>query len=235
MNRNELKERVLAANLEIKRSGLAILTWGNASMRDAASGEIAIKPSGVAYEALRAEDIVVLGPEGQIIEGALRPSSDTDTHLCLYRAFPGVNGVVHAHSPYAVAFAQAGLAIPCLGTTHADSFYGEIPCTRALSEEEIAGRYEWETGKVIAEAFAGRSPLHTPGVLVSGHGPFAFGGDAESAAQSAVILEEVAKMALLTLQLRPGGAGAEKALMDKHFFRKHGENASYGQKKGAPR
>ncbi|MDR2515470.1 MAG: L-ribulose-5-phosphate 4-epimerase AraD [Christensenellaceae bacterium] len=231
MNRKELKERVLAANLEIKRSGLAILTWGNASMRDAESGEIAIKPSGVAYEALRAEDIVVLSPEGQVVEGALRPSSDTDTHLCLYKAFADLGGVVHAHSSYAVAFAQAGLALPCLGTTHADSFYGEIPCTRQLLDEEIAGRYEWETGKVIAEAFAGRNPLHTPGVLVSGHGPFAFGSDAEGAAENALILEEVAKMALLTLQLRPGSPPAGKALMDKHFFRKHGKDASYGQRR----
>lgn len=229
MTRAELKQAVFEANLQLVSHGLVIMTWGNVSMRDIETGEIAIKPSGVSYEEMRAQDMVVLDLEGNTLEGSLRPSSDTDTHLALYRAFEGVNGVVHTHSTFATAFAQAGRGIPCLGTTHADTFYGEIPCTRALTSAEIKGRYELETGNVIVETFAGKNALHTPGALVMAHGPFAWGSDAMDAVHNAVVLEEVAKMAFLTAQL--GGApGAGQDLMDKHFFRKHGENAYYGQK-----
>lgn len=230
MTRQELKQRVLEANLALKKHGLVILTWGNVSMRDKDSGEIVIKPSGVSYDTMTADDMVVLDIEGHVLEGSLRPSSDTPTHLVLYQRYPDIGGVVHTHSTYATAWAQAAKDLPCFGTTHADSFYGSIPCTRALTEEEIQGEYEKETGNVIAETFSGRDPMHTPGVLVRAHGPFAWGRDAESAVENAVILEEVARMACLTLQINPDAPGAGQALMDKHFLRKHGPNAYYGQK-----
>lgn len=230
MTRNELKQRVFEANLALKSHGLVIMTWGNVSMRDPESGEIAIKPSGVSYETMRPEDMVVLDAEGRVIEGGLRPSSDTPTHLVLYRSYAQIGGVVHTHSTYATAWAQAAVKLPCLGTTHADTFYGAVPCTRPLTYEEIHGNYEEETGNVIVETFQGKDPLHTPGVLVCAHGPFTWGKDAMDAVHNAVVLEEVARMACLTLQINQGAPGAGKPLMDKHFLRKHGPNAYYGQK-----
>ncbi len=231
MTRRELQENVFEANLLLKQSGLVIMTWGNVSMRDSETGEIAIKPSGVSYETMRPEDMVVLSPDGRVLEGTLRPSSDTPTHLELYRAYPAMGGVVHTHSAYAVAWAQAGRDIPCYGTTHADTFYGAVPCTRPLTKAEIEGEYEKETGKVIVETFSGRDPMHTPGVLVCAHGPFTWGKDAMDAVHNAIVLEEVARMACLTLQIESSPPGAGQALMDKHFLRKHGPNAYYGQEK----
>ncbi|KKZ19947.1 ribulose 5-phosphate epimerase [Serratia marcescens] len=228
---NELKRQVLAANLSLPAYGLVTFTWGNVSAIDRQSGLVVIKPSGIAYEAMTLEDLVVVDLEGQVREGHRKPSSDTATHLALYRAFADIGGVVHTHSRNATIWAQAGQPIPALGTTHADYFYGDIPCTRPMSEAEIAGDYEGETGKVIIETFkqAGRDPQQVPGVLVYSHGPFAWGKDAADAVHNAVVLEEVAIMAMATRQLAPAIAPMQPELLDKHFLRKHGKHAYYGQ------
>lgn len=231
---DKLKQAVLEANLSLQENRLIIFTWGNVSGIDRESGLVVIKPSGVPYSRLKKEDLVVLDLEGNQLEGKLRPSSDTPTHLVLYREFPEIGGVVHTHSPWATSWAQAGRGIPAMGTTHGDYFYGEIPCTRSLKQDEIEGDYEKETGNVIVEAFTekGLAPLQIPGALVKEHGPFTWGKDAEDAVHNAVVLEEVAKMAYYTLQLNPGGEPMESVLLDKHFLRKHGKNAYYGQGKG---
>ncbi|WP_232094220.1 L-ribulose-5-phosphate 4-epimerase [Serratia surfactantfaciens] len=228
---NELKRQVLAANLSLPAYGLVTFTWGNVSAIDRQSGLVVIKPSGIAYEAMTLEDLVVVDLEGQVCEGHRKPSSDTATHLALYRAFADIGGVVHTHSRNATIWAQAGQPIPALGTTHADYFYGDIPCTRPMSEAEIAGDYEGETGKVIIETFnqTGRDPQQVPGVLVYSHGPFAWGKDAADAVHNAVVLEEVAIMAMATRQLAPAIAPMQPELLDKHFLRKHGKHAYYGQ------
>lgn len=225
-----LKQQVLEANLELPKRGLVTYTWGNVSGIDRKAGLIVIKPSGVPYEELKLEQMVALDLDGKKIEGKLTPSSDTPTHLVIYRNFKDVGGVVHTHSRWATLWAQAGKGIPALGTTHADYFYGEIPCTRRLSLEEINGEYEKETGNVIVETFAGKYPLYIPGVLVNNHGPFTWGKGANEAVHNAVVLEEVAMMAYNTFTLTPGIAAIDQALLDKHFLRKHGANAYYGQK-----
>ncbi|EOW6929377.1 TPA: L-ribulose-5-phosphate 4-epimerase [Serratia marcescens] len=228
---NELKRQVLAANLSLPAYGLVTFTWGNVSAIDRQSGLVVIKPSGIAYEAMTLEDLVVVDLEGKVREGHRKPSSDTATHLALYRAFADIGGVVHTHSRNATIWAQAGQPIPALGTTHADYFYGDIPCSRPMSEAEIAGDYEGETGKVIIETFkqAGRDPQQVPGVLVYSHGPFAWGKNAADAVHNAVVLEEVAIMAMATRQLAPAIAPMQPELLDKHFLRKHGKHAYYGQ------
>ncbi|EMW1139778.1 L-ribulose-5-phosphate 4-epimerase [Serratia marcescens] len=228
---NELKRQVLAANLSLPAYGLVTFTWGNVSAIDRHSGLVVIKPSGIAYEVMTLEDLVVVDLEGKVREGHRKPSSDTATHLALYRAFADIGGVVHTHSRNATIWAQAGQPIPALGTTHADYFYGDIPCTRPMSEAEIAGDYEGETGKVIIETFnqAGRDPQQVPGVLVYSHGPFAWGKSAADAVHNAVVLEEVAIMAMATRQLAPAIAPMQPELLDKHFLRKHGKHAYYGQ------
>lgn len=227
----QLKQQVYEANMELPRRGLVTYTWGNVSGIDRQSGLFVIKPSGVEYDELRPEDLVVLDLNGNKVEGKLNPSSDTKTHIELYKAFPELGGIVHTHSTHAVAWAQAGRDIPCFGTTHADYFYGPVPCARALTQEEIDEDYEKNTGKVIIESFQGRNiqPLHVPGVICSSHGPFTWGKDAAQAVYHAVVLEEVAKMALLTLQIDPNAAPAPQRIQDKHFLRKHGPNAYYGQ------
>ncbi len=225
----ELKERVLEANLLLPKHGLVTFTWGNVSEIDRASGLVAIKPSGVEYERMKAEDIVIMDLDGKVVEGKLRPSSDAPTHIELYKAFPEVGGIVHTHSEWATSWAQTGLAIPCYGTTHADYFYGSIPCARALTDEEINGEYEKNTGLVIIETFKGLDPVAVPGVLCKNHGPFAWGKDAHEAVHNAVVLEEVAKMAVHTRDILPDADEAPQALKDKHYFRKHGKNAYYGQ------
>lgn len=226
----ELRKQVYEANMELYRNHLAPLTWGNVSQVDRSLGVMAIKPSGVPYERLSAEDITVVSLEtGERVAGHLNPSSDTPTHLALYRAFPGIGGITHTHSPYATAWAQAGRPLRCLGTTHADCFYGEVPVTRYVSREEAARAYEAETGTVIVEAFAGRDPVHTPGVLVRGHGPFTWGDSALKSVYNAITLEEVARMNLLTLLLDGNVPDLPEALQSKHFERKHGPNAYYGQ------
>ncbi len=226
----ELRKQVYEANMELYRNHLAPLTWGNVSQVDRSLGVMAIKPSGVPYERLSAEDITVVSLEtGERVAGHLNPSSDTPTHLALYRAFPGIGGITHTHSPYATAWAQAGRPLRCLGTTHADCFYGEVPVTRYVSREEAARAYEAETGTVIVEAFAGRDPVHTPGVLVRGHGPFTWGDSALKSVHNAITLEEVARMNLLTLLLDGNVPDLPEALQSKHFERKHGPNAYYGQ------
>jgi L-ribulose-5-phosphate 4-epimerase len=227
-----LKRQVLKANLALVEAGLVVLTWGNASGADRDAGVLAIKPSGVSYETLGVDDIVVLTiATGEVVEGRGRPSSDTPTHLHLYREFPGVNGVVHTHSLHATAFAQAKRGIPCLGTTHADNFHGDIPVTREMRPEEVAVDYELNTGKVIVERFReGRiDPANVPGVLVANHAPFAWGPTPEKAVENAVVLEFAAKMALAGLALAPDIKPIPGYLLDKHFFRKHGPQAYYGQ------
>ena len=228
-----LREQVYEANMLLPRHGLVTFTWGNASQADRAAGVVAIKPSGVEYEALTPRDLVVLDLEsGRVVEGGLNPSSDTRTHLELYRAFPDLGGVVHTHSPSAVAWAQAGRDIPCYGTTHADYFYGPVPCARQLTQAEIDEDYEKNTGAVIVETFRrrGLDPMHLPGVICSSHGPFTWGKDAAQAVYHAVVLEEVAKMAILTREVDPSAAPAPQRVQDKHFLRKHGPAAYYGQK-----
>lgn len=227
----ELKAEVLQANLELQRRKLVVYTWGNVSGFDMASKRLVIKPSGVPYEELTEDHMVVLDLEGNILEGDFRPSSDTPTHIYLYRNFPGIGGIVHTHSTWATVWAQSRKGIPCFGTTHADYFYGKIPCTRRLTEKEIRGDYELNTGKVIIEQFKGNSYLHCPGVLVASHAPFTWGKNAEEAVHNSVVLEEVAKMALLTKRLNPSILQVSQFLMDKHFLRKHGQNAYYGQGK----
>ncbi len=226
----ELKEQVLEANLELPKRGLVIYTWGNVSGIDRERGLVVIKPSGVPYDRMKAEHLVVVDLDGNVVEGGLRPSSDTPSHLEIYKSFPDVGGIVHTHSRWATIWAQAGMGIPALGTTHADYFYGEIPCTRRLTDEETEGEYEKNTGRVIVETFKKINPVYVPGVLVNNHGPFCWGRDAMESVQNAVILEEIAMMAYHTLLLSPDIAPLPKKLLDKHFLRKHGANAYYGQK-----
>jgi L-ribulose-5-phosphate 4-epimerase len=224
-----LREEAFLANLEIDRLKLAILTWGNASTFDPALGVFAIKPSGLGYAELKPESMVVVDLDGKVVEGALRPSSDTKTHLVLYRNFEGIRGVCHSHSPHAVAWAQARRAIPCLGTTHADQTAGEIPCTPVIGPEAVARDYEAGTGELIVETFRGKRPLEIPMVLVAGHGPFTWGKSAMDAVHYAAALEEVARMALLTYQIDPEAAPLPSHVMRKHYERKHGAGAYYGQ------
>lgn len=229
----ELKEKVWKANLLLPKYGLVTFTWGNVSEVDREAGVIAIKPSGVAYEDLRPEDMVVLDLEtGKKVEGKYNPSSDTPTHLELYRAFSGVGGIVHTHSSQATSFAQAGVGIAAYGTTHGDYFYGEIPCTDSMTPETIAGEYEKETGTIIIDTFRARNidPMQVPAVLVKSHGPFAWGKDAMEAVHNSVVLEEVAAMNFRTLLINPAITPMQKELLDKHYLRKHGANAYYGQK-----
>lgn len=228
-----LKQAVYEANMELPRRGLVTYTWGNVSGIDRERGLVVIKPSGVDYEALKPEDLVVLDLAGSRVEGRLNPSSDAKTHLALYNAFPALGGVVHTHSPHAVAWAQAGRDIPAYGTTHADYFYGPVPCARDLTAEEIDEDYEANTGRVIVETFRERGidPVHVPAVICRSHGPFTWGRDAAQAVYHAVVLEEVAKMAILTEQVNPNAAAAPQRIQDKHFLRKHGPNAYYGQNK----
>ena len=226
----ELKEKVFLANMELPQRGLVTYTWGNVSGIDRESGLFVIKPSGVDYDVLRPEDMVVVDLLGNVVEGKLNPSSDTRTHMVLYHAFPEVGGIVHTHSPYATAWAQAGEPIPCYGTTQADYFYGSIPCARHLSKEELDEDYEKNTGVAIAEAFRDISPKAVPGVICHSHGPFTWGKDAAQAVYHAVVLEECAKLALLTRLVRPDAPPAPQIVLDKHYLRKHGPNAYYGQK-----
>ncbi|HSO87998.1 MAG TPA: L-ribulose-5-phosphate 4-epimerase [Draconibacterium sp.] len=224
----KLKTQVLHANLDLVKHGLVIFTWGNVSAIDRGTGLVVIKPSGVTYEKMKAKNMVVVNLDGEVVEGNLKPSSDTATHLVLYRKFENIGGIVHTHSEWATSWAQAGLGIPAIGTTHADYFYGEIPCTRKMTKTEIEGRYELETGNVIVERFKGLNPDQIPGVLVNNHGPFAWGKSAGDAVHNAVVMEEVAKMAFRSLHLNPKTT-MDQALLDKHFLRKHGDGAYYGQ------
>ena len=228
----QLKKEVYEANMELPRRGLITYTWGNVSGRDAETGYFVIKPSGVDYDKLAPEDMVVVDLEGNVIEGKYRPSSDTPTHIELYKKYPEIGGIVHTHSPEATSWAQAGRSIPLYGTTHADYFYGPIPCARSLTRAEIEGEYEKNTGLVIIETFEenGINPVYTPGVLCCNHGPFTWGKDAAEAVHNAVVLEEVAKMATKTELINPKVSTAPDTIRDKHFFRKHGANAYYGQK-----
>lgn len=224
-----IREEACAANLEIDRLRLAILTWGNASAFDPASGVFAIKPSGLGYGELNPDSMVIVDLTGAVVEGKLRPSSDTKTHLVLYRSFAGIRGVCHSHSPYAVAWAQAGRGIPCLGTTHADQTAGEIPCTPMIGPEAVARDYEEGTGELIVETFSGKKPLESPMALVAGHGPFTWGKSAMDAVRNAAALEEIARMALLTYKIDPNASPLPDHVMRKHFERKHGPGAYYGQ------
>ena len=226
-----LKKQVLEANLLLPEHGLVTFTWGNVSGIDRARGLVVIKPSGVPYKTMSAEDMVVVDLDGNVVEGKWRPSSDTPTHLALYRAWEGIGGVVHTHSRWATTFAQAGKSIPAMGTTHGDYFYGDIPCTRPMTDEEIGGEYEAETGKVIIEAFrsAGKNPVQVPGVLVFSHGPFAWGATPAEAVHNAVVMEEVAFMDWHALMLNPYHRDMQKSLLDRHYLRKHGPDAYYGQ------
>ena len=233
-----LREQVLEANLELVRRGLVLYTFGNASGIDREQGLIVIKPSGVDYDELRPEHMVVTDLTGKIVEGDLRPSSDLDTHTLLYREFPGIGAVVHTHSEYATSFAQAGLSIPAFGTTHADYFYGPVPVTSPLSDDAIGGRYVHETGRAIVARFRGNpsadelpiDPAAVPACLVAGHAPFVWGKDAHDAAHNAVVLEAVARMAFRTLLLKAEAGAVSQALLDRHYFRKHGKDATYGQR-----
>lgn len=229
----ELKKKVYQANMDLVRHGLVIFTWGNVSGIDREKGLVVIKPSGVDYETMRPEDMVVVDLHtGETVEGNLRPSSDTPTHLVLYRAWPEIGGVVHTHSTYATAWAEAGIDLPNIGTTHADYFHNEIPCTADMTEDEVKGQYELETGNVIVNRFrAGNiNPVHTPGVLVKNHGPFSWGKDPHEAVHNAVVMEQVAKMAFVAYSVNPR-LTMNPLLIEKHFSRKHGPNAYYGQKK----
>lgn len=225
----ELKQKVLEANLELPKRNLVIFTWGNVSGIDREKGLIVIKPSGVPYEDLKAEDLPVIDLEGNKVEGKLNPSSDTATHLVLYNAFPEIGGVVHTHSPWCTIWAQSGKAIPAYGTTHADYFYGDIPCTRPMTPSEIATNYEHNTGEVIVETFKDIDPKLIPGVIVNNHGPFNWGKDPMQAVENAVVMEEVAKLAYYTQSISPEIGSINQHLLDKHFLRKHGKNAYYGQ------
>ena len=225
----KLKLAVLEANLLLPKYGLVTFTWGNVSGIDRESGLVVIKPSGVPYDGMTAEDMVVVDLDGNVVEGKWKPSSDTPTHLVLYKAFPDCGGIVHTHSRWATSFAQAGVGIAPLGTTQGDYFYGEIPCTREMTLEEIAGEYEKETGNVIVETFAGKDPAALPAVLVHSHGPFTWGKDVAEAVHNAVVLEEVAFMNFHSLQLNPKQTQMQQELLDKHYLRKHGKAAYYGQ------
>ena len=224
----ELKKQVWEENLKLCSYGLITLTWGNVSAIDRESGLVVIKPSGVRYDVMQPEDMVVIDLDGNCVEGKWNPSSDTPTHLVLYKVFPEIGGVVHTHSRWATIFSQAGMAVPALGTTHADAFYGDVPCTRKMTPEEIAGDYEAETGNVIVETFRGKDPMEVPAVLVNSHGPFTWGKDATKAVENSVILEEVAMMAWHTVHINPS-VTFQQELADRHYFRKHGANAYYGQ------
>ena len=226
-----LREEVLCANLALPKHGLVTFTWGNVSGIDREQGLVAIKPSGVSYENMKVADMVVVDLEGEVLEGTLRPSSDTPTHLALYRQYTAIGGIVHTHSTHATAWAQAGRAIPALGTTHADYFYGEIPCSRPLSKAEVEDAYEANTGAVLIETIGERNPMEMPGILVSEHAPFAWGKNADEAVHNAVVLEEVARMALFTVMLSPQQTAIANHLLDKHYLRKHGAKAYYGQGK----
>ena len=223
-----LKQDVFQANLDLVKHGLVIFTWGNVSGIDREKGLVVIKPSGVSYDEMTAKDMVVIDLNGQVVEGALKPSSDTPTHIELYKAFPEIKGVVHTHSTYATAWAQAGVCIPIIGTTHADYFSDDIPCTRDMSEAEVKGEYEKETGTVIVERFQTLNPMHIPGVLVKNHGPFSWGKNPQDAVHNAVVMEQIAKMAFVSSQVSPG-LTMSPLLVEKHFFRKHGPGAYYGQ------
>ena len=227
----ELKKIVCEANLELPKYGLVTFTWGNVSAIDRETGLVVIKPSGVDYDGMQPEDMVVVDLDGKVVEGKYKPSSDTPTHVALYKAFPALGGIVHTHSRWATTFAQAKMDIPALGTTHGDYFYGSIPCTRLMTPAEIAGEYEKETGNVIIETFRTRNvdAAQVPAVLVASHGPFAWGKNAKDAVHNAVVLEEVAFMALNAMQLNPGLGAMQQELLDKHYLRKHGKNAYYGQ------
>lgn len=227
----ELKKQVYEANMELPKRNLVTYTWGNVSGIDREKGLFVIKPSGVNYEDLTPDDMVVMDLDGNKVEGKLNPSTDTATHLELYKAFAEIGGVVHTHSTWATVWAQAGRSIPSYGTTHADYFYGEIPCARSLTKEEIDEAYEKNTGKVIIETFKDKNPIYVPGVLCTNHGPFTWGKDAAGAVYNAVVLEEVAKMAHYTEEINPHVTSIPQPLMDKHFLRKHGANAYYGQGK----
>ena len=227
-----LKQAVFEANLLLPKHNLVTFTWGNVSGVDREKGLMVIKPSGVEYDTMTAEDMVVVDLKtGKKVEGDLNPSSDTDTHVVLYNAFPEIGGIVHTHSRWATTFAQAGRGIPALGTTHGDYFYGEIPCTRKMTADEIGGKYELETGNVIVETLKDKQPNDIPAVLVHSHGPFTWGTDPKNAVHNAVVLEEVAFMAWHALQMRPDLPPMQQELLDKHYLRKHGANAYYGQKK----
>lgn len=226
----ELKKKVCKANLDLVKHGLVIFTWGNVSAIDPETKLVVIKPSGVSYNDMRPEDMVVVDLDGTVVEGELRPSSDTPTHLVLYKEFPNIGGIVHTHSTYATAWAQAGMDIPNIGTTHADYFHDDIPCSREMTKGEVEGDYEAETGKVIVERFQQLNYIHTPGALVRNHGPFAWGKDAAEAVHNAVVMEQIAKMAFISLTVNPS-LSMNPLLVEKHFQRKHGPNAYYGQKK----
>lgn len=227
----KLKEEVLKANLDLVTYGLVLLTWGNVSAYDEETGYVVIKPSGVSYDTMTADDMVVVDLDGNRIEGTLNPSSDTPTHVELYKAFKGVKAVVHTHSNWATSWAQANMDIPALGTTHADNFYGAIPCTRRMTDEEIGGAYERETGSVIIQTFAERKidPLQVSAVIVANHGPFSWGTSCTKAVENAVVMEYTAEMAYISTKLNPK-TDIQQTLLDKHFLRKHGKNAYYGQK-----
>lgn len=227
----KLKEEVLRANLDLVTYGLVLLTWGNVSAYDEETGYVVIKPSGVSYDTMTADDMVVVDLDGNRIEGTLNPSSDTPTHVELYKAFKGVKAVVHTHSKWATSWAQANMDIPALGTTHADNFYGSIPCTRRMTDEEIGGAYERETGSVIIQTFEERSidPLQVSAVIVANHGPFSWGTSCTKAVENAVVMEYTAEMAYISTKLNPK-TDIQQTLLDKHFLRKHGKNAYYGQK-----
>ena len=224
----ELKKRVFEENLALKENKLVLLTWGNVSAYDKETNLVVIKPSGVAYDKMTADDMAVVDLDGNLVEGRYRPSSDTPTHVYLYKKYPGIGGIVHTHSTFATAFAQAGLPIVPMGTTHADAFFGEVPCSRDLSADEINGDYESNTGKVIVETV--RDPEEVPAVLVKNHGVFTWGKTPEKAVETAITVEEIAKMAYLTLTLNPGANTVSSTLLEKHYYRKHGKNAYYGQK-----
>lgn len=228
MDLNRLKQQVYQANIDLVKHGLVIFTWGNVSAIDREKNVVVIKPSGVSYDNMNSEDMVVVDMEGNVVEGKYKPSSDTATHLELYKAFPEIGGVVHTHSTYATAWAQSGLDIPNIGTTHADYFSDDIPCTRDMTEVEVKGDYEKDTGTVIIERFKELNPIHIPGVLVKNHGPFSWGKNADDAVHNAVVLEQVAKMAFIAYQVNPN-LTMNKALIQKHFARKHGPDAYYGQ------
>lgn len=226
----KLKEQVYETNMELQRKGLVIYTWGNVSGIDREKGLVVIKPSGVEYDTMKPEDMVVLDLKGNIVEGKYKPSTDTPTHLVMYNTYPNIGGVVHTHSEWATIFAQAGMDIPAFGTTHADYFYGDIPCTRDLTDEEISGEYEKETGNVIVETIGDKDPLEVPAIIVKNHAPFTWGKNPENAVYNAVVLDKVAQMAYNTMILNPRVSRVKQHLLDKHYLRKHGANAYYGQK-----
>ena len=228
----KLREKVLEANLDLVRRGLVLSTFGNASGVARKEGLIVIKPSGVPYDRMKSKDLVITDLEGRVVEGRLRPSSDLPTHAALYRAFPAIGGIAHTHSEYATAWSQARKPIPCFGTTHADYFHGAIPLTEVMTDDEVEGQYEFNTGEVIIRAFQGLDPMAIPAVLVANHGPFAWGADPREAAENAWMLEAAARMAYLTVAVNADASALGKALHDRHFLRKHGQQAYYGQKKG---